>query len=83
MGKIFDESVSKFSVVDMGCGVGRDLTFLAEEYLSACGKADAAPVGSFVGIDNHKSTERILTALSRNRNVERQVKFVKQNLKQV
>ena len=78
-----EKPLSTFSIVDVGCGVGRDLTFLAEEYLSACKKAGVAPVGSFVGIDNHKSTEKILMALSKNRNVKRHIKFAKQNLKQV
>ena len=70
-----------FCFKNAGCGGGRDLMYLAEEYLSECKRNGSCSKATFMGIDKHKSTHKILSEFSRNRRVQSVVEFMNQNLK--
>jgi SAM-dependent methyltransferase len=79
--RLISTESDKFTFIDLGCGGGRDLMYLAEEYLCECMRNGSCSKATFMGIDKHKSTHKILSEFSRNRRVQSVVEFMNQNLK--
>ena len=61
--------------VDLACGSGRDVTFLAEELRDSDGRDDRA-VWRFIGVDHHARHGRTVATLASNRGVDASVDFV-------